>query len=251
VLIVADVHGAFDALARVASRREPLLVLGDLLNVVDHRSYDGLLAEVAGREVVAEVMTLRAAGEENAAAARWRAFAAGREEEIRRHFETRVRAEYRAMATALRGAESYVTYGNVDRPRLLAEALPEGSRFVDGVAVEIEGSLVGFAGGGAATSAGAPGEVTEAAMAEKLASLGPVEILCTHVAPAVAPLSTDVVGGMRKESGAVLEYLLTFEPEVHYFGDIHQPQATRWRVGRTRCVNAGYFRATRRALRHG
>jgi hypothetical protein len=30
---------------------------------------------------------------------------------------------------------------------------------------------------------------------------------------------------------------------------VHQPQASTWRIGRTRCRNVGYFRATGRPLR--
>jgi hypothetical protein len=36
---------------------------------------------------------------------------------------------------------------------------------------------------------------------------------------------------------------------MHLFGDVHQPQASRWRIGRTQCVNVGYFRATGRVFR--
>jgi len=35
---------------------------------------------------------------------------------------------------------------------------------------------------------------------------------------------------------------------LHFFGDVHQPQASTWRIGSTRCRNVGYFRATERAL---
>ena len=67
MLIVSDVHGAFEALRRVASSGGPLLVLGDLLNYVDYRTLDGMLAEVAGRDLVAETVALRAAGREDEA----------------------------------------------------------------------------------------------------------------------------------------------------------------------------------------
>jgi Icc-related predicted phosphoesterase len=78
-----------------------------------------------------------------------------------------------------------------------------------------------------------------------------VDILCTHVAPAVSALARDVVGGKEKGSQAVLDYLVDAQPQFHYFGDIHQPQASSWRVGDTRCRNVGYFRATGRAVSHG
>ncbi len=88
-------------------------------------------------------------------------------------------------------------------------------------------------------------------MAAKLDDLGPVDVLCTHVAPAVRPLSKDVIGRRIKESQPVLDYIREHRPRWHYFGDIHQPQATTWRVGSTTCINVGYFRATGRPVRHG
>lgn len=250
MLIVSDVHGADDALAEVASRGEPLLVLGDLLNFIDYRTHDGLLARVAGRGFVAEMVELRARGDRAGAGRLWRSFAEGREAELAATWDRLIEECYAGVARALDGAESYVIHGNVDRPDLLRACLPAGARFADGMVVEIEGLRVGFAGGGA-PNLGVPGEVGEEEMAAKLAGLGPVDVLCTHVAPAIRQLSTDVIAGRVKESAAVLDYLVEHRPGWHYFGDIHQPMATEWRVGDTMCRNAGYFRATRRPVRHG
>jgi Icc-related predicted phosphoesterase len=55
---------------------------------------------------------------------------------------------------------------------------------------------------------------------------------------------------MSKGSPAVLAYLELHQPAFHYFGDVHQPQATIWRHGQTICRNVGYFRATGRGVRH-
>ena len=250
MILVADVHGAFDELARVAAMGEPLLVLGDLLNFVDHRTHEGMLAEVVGRPMVAHLAELRSRGDREAARAVWRALQAERGSEIQERLDALTETGYRAMAEALRGARAFVTYGNVDRPDRLAAHLPEGCRFVDGVVEEIEGWSVGFCGGGV-PALGTPGEVAEEEMSRKLAALGPVDVLCTHVAPAVPSLSADVIGGRPKHSRAVLDYLITTRPRWHYFGDIHQPQASRWRVGSTECRNVGYFRATGRFVRHG
>jgi Icc-related predicted phosphoesterase len=249
VILVADVHGAFDQLSRVAATGEPLLILGDLLNIVDHRTHEGMLAEVVGRDVVGRLAELRSRGERRQARELWQMLHAGREEEIRLRLDALTEVAYGAMGEALRGAEAYVTFGNVDRPDRLVAHLPAGCRFVDAEAVEIEGWRVGFIGGGV-PGLGVPGEVAEDEMQRKLSGLGRVDVLCTHVAPAVRPLSTDVIGGRRKQSQAVLDYILEHRPRWHYFGDIHQPQALRWRVGDTRCRNVGYFRATGCAVRH-
>jgi Icc-related predicted phosphoesterase len=249
MLLVADVHGAAAALRTVAARGEPLLVLGDLINFIDYRSNDGILAEVAGRELVDELVRLRTSGDFAGASQVWRRFADGRERDVRQLFDEQVTSAYTEVCGALEGAEAYVTFGNVDRPDLLREMLPTTSRFVDAEVVEIEGLKVGFAGGGA-PSLGTPGEVSEEQMATKLNDLGPLDILCTHVAPAITPLAKDVIGGREKSSHVLLDYLERHQPRYHYFGDIHQPQAVVWRVGRTTCRNVGYFRATGRPVRH-
>jgi Icc-related predicted phosphoesterase len=250
VLIVSDIHGAFDALARVAQRGEPLLVLGDFLNVIDYRTMDGMLVDVLGRGVVADIVERRSRGDHEGANHAWRSAVAGSEEQVRDRFRELTVTAYEAAATALAGADAIVTYGNVDRPDLLEASLPAGVRFVDVGVVEVEGRSVGIVGGGV-PALGTPGEVAHEVMRDRLFSLGEVDILCTHVAPAVPQLSLDVVGGRPKQSEAVLDYLVRFRPGWHYFGDIHQPQAVGWRVGPTLCRNVGYFRATERAVRHG
>jgi len=143
-----------------------------------------------------------------------------------------------------------VIHGNVDRPASLQRSLPSGYEYVHGETREIDGVLFGFIGGGAATPLQADGEVSEEAMEQLLGDIGPVDILCTHVPPALAPLRTDVVTG-RAERGSipVLQYLKRHAPRLHLFGDVHQPQASTWRVGPTRCRNVGYFRATGRPVR--
>jgi Icc-related predicted phosphoesterase len=211
---------------------------------------DGILAERFGKEMLARVARLRARGDHREARAEGRRAGAGSGEDLRAAFNASVQASYLETRRALEGAEAYVTYGNVDRPDLLAAVLPDGVTFVDGEVVEIEGYRVGFVGGAIVTTGG-PGEVSEDDLAAKLEGLGPVDILCTHSAPAVPQLATDVVAGFAKQSQAVLDYVERFRPPFHYFGDIHQPQATEWRVGSTLCRNVGYFRATGRPVRHG
>jgi Icc-related predicted phosphoesterase len=231
--LVSDVHGASAALRRVAAEPGPLLVLGDLINFIDYRTLDGIVADVSGRPFVAEMVRLRAAADE-----------------VRARYRSAIEAAYVDVCAALDGAEAYVTYGNVDRPDLLERHLPAGVTFVDSGVVEIEGWRVGIVGGGM-VSIGTPGEITEEQMAERLTALGPVDVLCTHVPPAIGPLARDVVGGREKGSAAIVAYLEQTSPAFHYFGDIHQPQATSWRLGATRCRNLGYFRATGRAFHHG
>ncbi len=250
IRLIADVHGATAHLRRVAAAGGTLLILGDLINFIDYRTLEGIVADINGREFVAEMIRLRAAGDPAAARALWRSAIAGREHEVGVRFDTAIRDEYRAVGEALTGAVGYATHGNVDRPELLESCLPEGMRYVDGEAVVIGGRRFGFAGGGMPTALGLPGEVDDATMRAKLDQIGPVDVLCSHLPPAVPALSQDVIGGRVKGSEAILDYLLSHQPPYHYFGDIHQPQASRWRIGATRSVNVGYFRATGRGVVH-
>jgi Icc-related predicted phosphoesterase len=116
--------------------------------------------------------------------------------------------------------------------------------------VEIDGVTFGFVGGGVETPLGAQGEVSDDEMRSKLSGLGEVDVLCSHLPPAVEPLYRDVVTGrLERGSQPILEYLNDVQPAFHFFGDVHQPQASTWRVGHTLCRNVGYFRATRRPVR--
>lgn len=248
--LIADVHGATEALRAVASQPGPLLILGDLINFIDYRDNEGIVTEVSGKEFTDRMVALRTAGEAVAAGALWKEFRKGREEELRLAYDQAINLAYDDVLSALEGSDAYVTFGNVDRPQLIESKLPGGARYVDGQAYEIEGHQVGFAGGGI-TSINTAGEVSEDEMEAKLGGLGTVDILCTHVPPAVAALEKDVIAGRAKGSAAVLRYIEEHQPPFHYFGDVHQPQATTWRIGDTVCRNVGYFRATGRATTHG
>jgi Icc-related predicted phosphoesterase len=249
MLLISDVHGAVEPLRRVVAEGGPLLILGDLINFIDYRDCSGIIADVSGKDIARRFVSLRTQGRTEEASAMWRDHTRGRESEMRSRYNEAVGAAYAEILAPLAGAEAYLTYGNVDRPELLLEHLPEPARFIDHGVVEIEGLSVGFAGGGS-QRIGTPGEVTEDEMAAKLADLDGVDMLCTHVPPDVPVLSTDVIGGREKGSRAVLDYIVSEQPPFHYFGDVHQPSATRWRIGRTISTNLGYFRATGRSTRH-
>ena len=248
--LVADVHGATAALRRVAAEPGPLLVLGDLINFIDYRTLDGIVTDLAGRGLVAEIVRLRSAGDFEKAGAAWARMSAGREDELRAMYRDRLVDAYEDVCAALEGADAFVTYGNVDDPALLRKYLPAGVRYVDAEVIELDGLRIGFAGGGTASPLGVAGEVSDEEMEAKLSELGRVDVLCTHVPPALDPLRNDTIGGRAKGSTPVLDYLTRHQPGFHYFGDIHQPQAVQWRVGATRCHNVGYFRATGRAVVH-
>ncbi|MGH8913719.1 MAG: metallophosphoesterase family protein [Acidimicrobiia bacterium] len=250
MLVLSDVHFALEPLRRAVATGETLLILGDLVNLTDYRTGEGAVADVLGMDFSKASALARGQGDFSRMRALWLERVGEDIDEIRLEIGKAIDRQYERIAEALDGGHGYVIHGNVDRPDSLQRSLPPGYEYMHGESREIDGLRFGFVGGGAATPLHAEGEVSEEALEALLAGIGPVDILCTHVPPAVTPLRTDVITG-RAERGSVpvLSYLESHSPRLHLFGDVHQPQASRWLVGRTICRNVGYFRATERALR--
>jgi Icc-related predicted phosphoesterase len=248
MIIIADVHDAPGALARVARLGEPLLILGDLANLIDYRTGEGIVAEVVGIDTIRRIGHLRSISRHDEASQVWRERVSGIEDEVRIRVGELMAIQYALASEALDGSEAYVIYGNVDRPDLLERSLPPTVRYVDAEVVEIEGWRVGFVGGGM-PRIGTEGEISHTDMAQKLDAIGPVDVLCTHVPPAIEPLARDVIGRGYKGSPEIVAYLDRYEPGFHFFGDVHQPRAVSWTYARTECRNVGYFRATGRPYR--
>jgi Icc-related predicted phosphoesterase len=249
MLVLSDVHFALEPLRRVAATGETLLILGDLVNLTDYRTGEGAVAEVLGLEFSKESARARGRGDYQTMRDLWLERVGDDIESIRTAIGEAIDAQYEAVADALDGGHGYVIHGNVDRPRTLEATLPDGFEYVHGETRVIEGVRFGFVGGGAATPLQAEGEVTDEAFEGMLDAIGTVDVLCTHVPPALEPLRRDVVTG-RAERGSVpiLRYLESRSPRLHLFGDVHQPQASSWRLAGTTCRNVGYFRATERPV---
>lgn len=250
MIFISDVHDSPDALRRLVGLGEEIVILGDLVNLTDYRTGSGAVADVLGDEFASRTSAARAAGDYPRMRALWAEHASDDPEQLRRQIGVQLLDQYQQAGEALAGGSGLVIHGNVDRPDRLKEAIPKEFRYVHGEVVERDGVTYGFVGGGVSTPLNADGEVSDEEMAALLEDIGAVDVLCTHVPPALEPLRRDVVTG-REERGSepILEYLLKVRPRYHFFGDVHQPQATTWRIGSTRCFNAGYYRATGRFLR--
>jgi Icc-related predicted phosphoesterase len=250
MLFVSDVHNASGPLRRLVELGEEVVILGDMVNLTDYRNGDGAVAEVLGIDFAVKSAVARASGDYATMRGLWRDVVGERVDEVRRAIRDALERQYHEVAASLEGGRGLVIHGNVDRPSLLKAVLPAGFRYLHGEVVERQGLRIGFVGGGVRTPLEAEGEIDDDEMERLLDGLGRVDVLCTHVPPALTPLRSDVVTGREERASApVLEFLLRHRPRLHLFGDVHQAQATTWRVGKTRCVNVGYFRATGRYLR--
>jgi Icc-related predicted phosphoesterase len=252
VYVVSDLHGASDPLRKAVPEDATLLLLGDLLNVIDYFEMSGILVEIFGHEPVARVNELRLSGDLNEARRIMTERADGRQDEIRELFGRLAAEEYGEVFSALPDP-THVILGNVDIPQMVAtfaDGAP-GVHTPDGRVVEIEGERFGFVGGALPTPLHVAGEISEEDMRAKIVGLEECDVLCSHIPPAIPELCYDTLAG-RPERGSedILRYIEDVQPARHYFGHVHQPLVSSLRVGRTLCVNVGYFRMTQRAFPH-
>ncbi|TWF74138.1 Icc-related predicted phosphoesterase [Pseudonocardia hierapolitana] len=252
VHVVSDVHGASDTLARAGDGADALVVLGDLVDYVDYRDpAGGILGRVLGPEVSAEFARLRTAGGRDALI-RFVRDAWARVPDAPAVVEDAVQEQYDRLFGALT-APTYAIPGNVDMPRLWPRYAGPGLTLADGRVVEIGDLRFGFVGGAPLPPGVEPGtggpwtphllRATEFTAAVK--ALDRVDVLCSHVPPAVPELAFDVVTRRAEASSvALLDVVHRDRPRAALFGHVHQPLAQRVRVGRTECVNVGHFRST-------
>jgi Icc-related predicted phosphoesterase len=252
VYVVADLHGAASDLKAAVPEGSTLLLLGDLVNFLDYISMTGILTEVFSVEMVSEVVELRTAGRVEEARAVMRERSRGREDEIRAEIGRRLTKQYEDVFAALPDP-TYLILGNVDHPVLAATFADQtpAARLLTSEVVTLDGETFGLVGGALPTPLEVAGEISREEMRARVESLGEVDVVCSHIPPAVPELCFDTVSGKREEGSTdLLEYIRDVQPRRAYFGHVHQPLVSVMTIGVTLCVNVGYFRATRRAFVH-
>lgn len=245
VHVISDVHGRASALPGAAAGADALFCLGDLLLFVDYADHGrGIFAELFGAEAAGEFIALRTAKRFDEA----RALSSGLWRQLGGdpgwHVRNAVARQYAELFAAL-PEPAYLTYGNVDIPHMWQEHLRPGHHVLDGERMELGGWTFGFVGGGLHSPYRTPNEIDEETYAAKVAAVGGVDVLCTHIPPAVPVLLYDTVARrLERGSEALLAEIRRTQPRYVLYGHVHQPLASRARIGRTECVNVGHFRAT-------
>jgi Icc-related predicted phosphoesterase len=245
VNVVSDVHCRVDRLPGAGDGADALICLGDLLLFLDYDDHRaGIFGELFGPDATSRYIDLRTSGrfdEARAFAARqWSTIDADRDTVM----DAAIRSQYDTTFAAM-PVPAYVTSGNVDVPGILVEYLRDGQRVLDGETVEIGGRTFGFVGGGLRTRYRTPNEIDDDEYAAKVAAVGAVDVLCSHIPPDCSELLYDTVAD-RSERGSValLEAIRRTQPRFALFGHVHNPLVDRLRIGRTECVNVGHFRGT-------
>ena len=245
VHVVSDVHGRADALAGAVRGADALICLGDLLLFLDYADYgQGIFADLFGPDATRVYVELRTAGRFDEARELSARLLARKSESRAVLFEKAVARQYAELFGALQ-EPAYLTYGNVDVPGMWPTYAKPGHHVLDGATVDLDGWRFGFVGGGLKSAYRTPNEMTEEEFRAKLEAVGEVDVLCTHIPPAVPELLYDTVARrLEKGSIALLETIKATRPRYSVFGHVHQPLARRTRIGMTECLNVGHFRAT-------
>jgi Icc-related predicted phosphoesterase len=245
VHVVSDVHGRADALARAADGADALVCLGDLLLFIDYADHRrGIFPDLFGAEAARQFIELRTAQRFDEARVMSRQLWAGLEGDAAAHVEAAASRQYAELFAAM-PVPSYLTYGNVDLPRMWAAHLRPGHRVLDGERTELDGWTFGFVGGGLRSPYRTPHELDEDAYAAKVAAVGQVDVLCAHIPPDIPELLFDTVAErMEVGSVALLDAIRATQPRYVLFGHVHQPLVSQITIGRTECINVGHFRAT-------
>jgi Icc-related predicted phosphoesterase len=244
VHVVSDVHGSAQALARAGDGADVLVCLGDLVLFLDYAdSRAGIFADLFGPAAAEHLVALRTARRFDDAREFSQRLWAGLGRDPREVLEEAVNAQYAAMFAVL-PEPTYLTYGNVDVPRLWAQHLKPGHTVLDGEVADLGGRTWGFVGGGLRTPMRTPYEIDDETYAAKVAAVGAVDVLACHIPPDVPGLLYDVEARrFERGSAAVLDAIRDTAPGLVLFGHVHQPLRSRTRIGRTECINVGHFRA--------
>jgi Icc-related predicted phosphoesterase len=247
VHVVSDVHGRHEALRRAAEGADAFFCLGDLLLFIDYYNHaEGIFPDLFGAEAASEFIALRTAQRFEDASAMSKRLWAGLGGDPAARLEAAVSRQYAQLFAAL-PAPSYLTYGNVDIPRLWDAHLRPGQRVLDGERVELDGWSFGFVGGGLRSPYRTPNELADEVYAAKVEAVGAVDVLCAHIPPDVPELLYDTVARrMERGSQALLDAVRRSRPRYLLFGHVHQPLQRKLRIGDTECINVGHFRATGR-----
>lgn len=251
VKIITDIHGEYGALAAELSRDDTAVLLGDYLNMIDFQTLDGILTQVFPRQLVSAVLSVMASNESEIMHRAVRD-SVKMPSSVQEKLTSLMREGYLEFFRAI-PCRCFMVFGNTDDPALIDELKQDNTEVLKTGTVEIEGEVFGFISGVPAgkRSVGLPGEIPEEEYNDMVDSLGPVDVLCTHFPPAIPEMTWDVVAD-RDEYGSrkLLSYIEKNKPRIHYFGHVHNPHVRDMTHGTTRLINAGFFRAHKKALEH-
>ncbi|MBN1881478.1 MAG: metallophosphoesterase [Deltaproteobacteria bacterium] len=244
IVLAADIHGAYEDLARALHPDDTLIIAGDTLTFMDFEDFSkAILSAAFTPEELAAGIKEMVTGNLDLIREAFREITTPGEEKYQRMLP-RITAEYEALAAIL-PEENYIIYGNDDYPAVMKEMLDGAGRIVESGVVRLSGRTIGMVSGlpSGPRTIGFPGEITQDEYKRRIESLGPVDVIVTHVPPVDDDLTFDVIPKRNESSStALLEYILTHRPSYAFFGHVHNPRIQQKRIGDTEAINLGFFK---------
>lgn len=246
--IISDVHAQTEGLAGAAAGADLFVCLGDLILFLDYDDpAQGIFADLHGEQFARQYIALRTANRWEEARELSHALWARSGRDPWPAIEGAVERQYEELFGLL--PDGLYIYGNVDVPSKWSKYLRPGQRVVDGTVVESGGLRMGFVGGGLPSPMRTPYEIPEAEFDAKIDAVGDVDVLFSHIPPAVPELTYDTAARrFERGSAGLLRAIHRWQPRYVFHGHVHTPLAARHRIGRTEIINVGHYRSRRTPL---
>jgi len=244
IVLVGDVHGAYDTLSRGLHPDDTLIIAGDTLTFMDFDDFSKAILFMAfTADELAEGLKELAAGNLDRIREAFREITTPGEDKYERMLP-KITAEYTALANSLPD-DAYIIYGNDDYPAVMKQILDGRGHIVESGVIELSGRRIGMVSGlpSGPRTIGFPGELSREEYDGRIDSLGPVDVIITHTPPADDELTFDVIPKRNEASStALLEYILANKPAYAFYGHVHNPKVPRKRIGETEAINLGFFK---------
>lgn len=246
LIFAGDIHGEFEMLSGLVSADEVLFIAGDLLNFMDFADITkGILYQAFTHDELMEGLKEYARGNLDRVREGIREISTPGHQRYER-VRPLIEGTYERLSLALSG-KTFIIFGNDDYPAILKTKLDGKAQIVESGIVEIAGLSIGLVSGmpeGDGTM-GLAGEIPADTFRQRIFSLGPVDIIVTHIPPKTPDLTYDVVAKRQEPaSDALLDYIHRYQPSYAFFGHVHNPKLQNMMIGRTRAVNLGFFKKT-------
>ncbi len=175
MLFISDVHHGLDSLKLLPKSKEPLVILGDLINWIDYRNGDGIAKDVFGGENLNKLIQLRKDHNFDERKNLWQELFAKDPKRKQQEIEDAIERQYKEVFEVLKDYEVWMIPGNVDSLKIFESVKTNNVRNVDGQVLEYKNHKIGFAGGGVPTPIKARGEISEQDFEDKLNKLVDVD----------------------------------------------------------------------------
>jgi len=251
LVFAGDIHGEFDALRDLVSPDDTLFIAGDLLNFMDFTDITkGILYHAFTLEELTEGLKEYSRGNLDRVREGIREISTPGHDRFER-VRPLIEDTYERLSRGISG-DTHIIFGNDDYPDILKTKLDGKAHIVESGIVRASGLSIGLVSGmpeGDHTM-GLAGEIPAEDFRQRIFSLGPVDIIVTHIPPKVPELTYDVIANRQEPaSDALLDYIYRYRPSYAFFGHVHNPKQGSMKIGDTAAVNLGFFKKTRTVTR--